>query len=40
MNGRNARALLRRSRRLRMKATISAGGQRKTRTFTLKAPRQ
>jgi hypothetical protein len=38
--GRNGRALLRRSKRLRVKATISADGQRKTRTFTLKAPRR
>ncbi len=38
--GRNGRALLRRSKRLRVKATVSAGGERKTRTFTLKAPRR
>lgn len=37
---RRMRALLRRSRRLRIKATVSAAGQRRTRTFVLKPPRK
>ena len=36
---RRSRALLRRSRRLRVKATVSASGRTSTRTFTLKPPR-
>jgi len=37
---RASRPLLRRSRRLRVKATVSAAGRRSTRTFVLKAPRR
>ncbi len=36
---RRSRALLHRSRRLRVKATVSASGRKRTRTFILKAPR-
>ncbi|HYH58635.1 MAG TPA: hypothetical protein VD790_05400, partial [Thermoleophilaceae bacterium] len=35
-----ARALLKRSKRLRVRATVSAGGKRSTRTFVLRAPRK